>query len=224
MKFSVFFVSICIFLNLIIATNAQSISENENLSDKLIQEFQILDKNIILTLSDISSKYEIPIGLEVSPQDNLLDAHNDLSINMKNVKLREILDEIIRQNSLYSWEIKNNVINFFPKTHCRDTILADLLKTEINNISINNQTRRFNFRQLISTSPELLKILEINGVRFENDVFSARDISPLGGDFSLKASNLKIESILNYIIYHSKTKYWIVNRYGDQRQFILLNL
>jgi hypothetical protein len=189
-----------------------------------IKEIHIRDKNIHQVLLELSFSYKVPIGLEVSSNDDLLDEKNNISISMTNTKPSSVLDEIIRQKPQYMWEVKDDVINVFPKEALRDPVLQSILSTNIERLTIRKGMSRYNFRESLTGSDSVSKLLKESGVQAENEIFSSEGVAPLGRDFSLDVQNLTVGRILNSVIGKSETKYWIVNRFGDKKEYLLLNL
>jgi len=77
---------------------------------------------------------------------------------------------------------------------------------------------------MLCENPEVMRILNLNHVKSANETFTARDFGSVGRDFSFSASDVSIASILNRVIGNSATKYWIIMRYGDKKQYLMLNL
>ena len=77
--------------------------------------------------------------------------------------------------------------------------------------------------EALTCSPELNNLLASYAVRPLNDGFSHFDFESFGGDFSLDLENMSVRSILDSVIQTSKTKYWFIKRYREDRQFFLIN-
>jgi hypothetical protein len=225
MKFSAWvsitLVTLLVVNNYIFKNNA--VGRDESLADLPVANLYIQETNIHLVLSKIASKYKVPIGLEVSPEDDLLK-DSTITIQMGNGTLKDILNEVVNQKPFYTWEAKDGVINVFPKDGNRDPLLQAILETKLERFSIKEGTSRIKFRESVIKSSELQNILEANGVTSENEIFSTRDMTALGRGFSLDVSNTTVRLILNRVIKESETKYWIINRYGVNKQYLLLNL
>ena len=188
-----------------------------------IRDLKIDSKNIHMALSEIASSCNVPIGLEVSPKDDLLNGVK-VSLDVKEGRLDYVLNSIVSQNPLYTWAADNGVINVFPKDPSRDLLLKKLLETDIGEISLRKGISRFNFREYVTEKEEIKRVLDSENISPENQVFSSRDIRPLGSNFSLNTENVTLRSLLNSVVKSSETKYWIINRIGEKRQYLLLNL
>jgi hypothetical protein len=202
--------------------NNQQSPKPESLTSLPVRNVNIQKSNVPLALSEIAYKYSVPVGVEVSPEDDLLKEGN-IIVQIENGTLQDILNSIVSQNPLYSWRIEDGVVNVFPRGQ-REPLLKALLEANIQTFSIEEGTSRFKFRESLTKSPELKIILDKYGVTSNNEIFLSRDIAVLGHGFCFKVSNMTVKSILNQVIKESETKYWIVNKSGANKQYLLLNL
>jgi hypothetical protein len=85
------------------------------------------------------------------------------------------------------------------------------------------KTDRFSFREILTKSSEVKGTLAAFEVEADNEVFLSRDIATLGHGFTLDTSLTTVKTTLNLVIRDSEAKYWIANREGDQKQYLLLN-
>jgi len=180
-------------------------------------------KNIHLILSTISDQNKIPIGLEVSLADDLSTSKN-ITIDVNEGSLEEVLNSIVNQYPNYAWEIRDHVVNVFPKEGHRDLVLKQVLETKLDSISIYKETRRFNLREMLCKNEAVMKILAVNEVTPANESFTSRDFGNIGRNFSFEASNVAVATVLNRVIRDSQTKYWIIFRDGDRKQYLVLNM
>lgn len=202
--------------------NSVSAKKRGNLADLPVRAIEIKTSNVHLALLSIAGSYKVPIGLEVSPNDDLLKDRS-IVVQLENGTLKDVLNSIVRQNPLYTWHIEDDVINVFPKGN-RDPFLKALLETRLRSFRVPKLTNRFSFRQSLTESAELKGVLASFGVESDNEIFTPYDIAKLGRDFSLNVSGETVKVILNRVIRDSETKYWIVNRHGPERKYLLLNL
>jgi hypothetical protein len=198
------------------------LQREEGLLDRLLGDVSIKQHNVPVALYDIADKYNIPIGVEVSSEDDPQKDGN-ISVQINGGTLRDVLNSIVSQNPIYTWDVEDGVINVYPRGN-RDPLLQTLLEAKIQAFSVEKKTSRFKFREDLTKRPELKGVLDSYGVTPVNEIFGGRDIAVLGGNFSLNVSDMKVKSILNRVIRDSQTKYWIIDRYGPNRQYLLLNL
>jgi len=189
------------------------------LLDRRVGRFDVDAKNLHLALSAIANQYKLPIGLELARDGN--DGPS-IKIHMKNGTLRDLLIATIRQDSRYEWVLDNGVVNVYPRVK-RDPFLHDLLETSVQNFKIVEGTNRFDVKASLAKLPEVESILERSKVTLNVAAYSNRDYTELGPGFSSDLSNMTVKEILNYIVGHSATKYWIVNRSYNDDQSIIIN-
>jgi hypothetical protein len=197
--------------------------KREELLRSPLKNVQMQADNIGLLLSRLSKEYDLPIGFEVALDDDL-SITKSLMIGMKDGTVKELLDSIVNQNPTYKWEMRDDVINVFPQDRSRDILLKDILETRLEKISLDKQTTRFMLRQILCENAAVMKILNMNDVKPANETFTSRDFGKVGRDFSFSASDVSIATVLNRVIRNSSTKYWIIMRFGDKKQYLVLNL
>ena len=138
--------------------------------------------------------------------------------------MADALNSIVEQNPLYTWKIQDEVINVFPVEANRDPLLRDVLEAKLERFSIPRGMTRFDLRQTLGKVPEVKALLTQHKVIPENQSFMSRDFLPLGRGYGLEVSNVSVSAILNQVVRDSQTKYWIVLRYGDRKQYFVLTL
>jgi len=187
-----------------------------------VKNVQMHADNIGLILSRVADQYNVPIGFEVATDDDL-SITRTITIDMKDGTIQEVLKSIVDQNPIYKWEIRDDVINVFPRERNRDVLLKEVLETRLDHVSINKQTTRFTLKQTLCENAAVMKILNVYTVTPANETFGSRDLGKVGRDFSFIASNVSVASVLNRVIQNSQTKYWTIMRYGDRKQYLVLN-
>jgi hypothetical protein len=197
--------------------------QSGTLVDEPVVEVNIQERNIHLALSKLANQYKLPIGLEVAADDDLLKERS-LSVRVKAGTVKDVLDAVASQCPDYTWELKEDVINVFPKQPNRDPLLENILAVKLKSFAIEKGTARIEFTRAVVSSHELRSMLEANGLNVEYEIFSKHDIGALGRGFSVNVSDVTVKSLLNQVIKRSETKYWLLNRYGENRQYLLLKL
>ena len=198
-------------------------NQSGTLVDKPVVEVNIQASNIHLALSKLANQYKLPIGLEVAADDDLLKERN-LSVRLKAGTVKDVLDAVANQCPDYTWELNDEVINVFPKRPNRDPLLENILAVKLKAFAIEEGTARIEFTKAVVSSHELSSLLKANGLNVEYEIFSKHDIGALGRGFSVNVSHVTVKSLLNQVIKRSETKYWLLNRYGENRQYLLLKL
>ena len=226
MRATIFFVLTLLVVTLTLAVPllVQSLEmSNQGLVDRSIDSLDLKASNIHLMLSSLSAATKIPIGLEVSPKDDLL-IDRDMKLHIQKGTIRTALDSVVRQNPFYTWKIQNGVVNVLPTEPNRDHLMRAVLETKLERVAILRGMTRFAFRQTITAMSEVSSVLTKENVHPENQSFMSRDFHPLGRGFSLEISNVSVSELLNRVIRDSQTKYWIVVRQGERKEFFVLNL
>jgi|SRR5829696_1994197 len=196
---------------------------DQDLLSMTIDNLELKASNIHLLLSELSDQKKIPIGVEVSPQDDL-SRKKTIRLQIEHGTLGDALNSIVKQNPLYTWKIQDEVVNVFPVETKRDPLLRDVLETKLGKFSIPRGMTRFDLRQTLGKVPEIKTLLTQHKVVPENQSFMSRDFVPLGRGYGLEVSNVSVSVLLNQVVRESQTKYWIVLRYGDRKQYFVLNL
>jgi hypothetical protein len=196
---------------------------SQELIDGSIDNIDIQAANIHLMLSRLSAATKIPIGLEVSPNDDLL-VDRKMKLHIQKATVRTALDSIVKQNPLYTWRIINGVVNVFPTDGNRDHLIRQVLETKLERFAIERGMSRFALRQTVTALSEVKSVLAKANVHPENQSFMSRDFEPVGRNFSLQVSNISVTELLNSVIRDSQTNYWVVVRQGERKEYFVLNL
>jgi len=196
---------------------------NQDLLRRPINNLDLEAANIGLLLDSFSAQTKVPTGLELSSDDDL-SIPKRIRLEIKHGTLRDVLDSVVKQNPLYEWKIEDEVVNIFPKSANRDALLKEVLETKLDKFSIDRGMTRFSFRQALTTTQALKSVLLQHKVVPINETFMSRDFDPLGRNYTLEASNLSISTLLNQVVRDSQTKSWIVLRYGEKKQYLVINL
>jgi len=94
-------------------------ADHQGLISRSIDDLDVKGANINLLLSRLSAQTKIPIGLEVSPYDDLSIPRN-IRLKIKHGTVGDALESIVKQNPLYTWQIRDEVVNVFPTESNRD--------------------------------------------------------------------------------------------------------
>ena len=198
-------------------------SEVQDWLNLRVENLDLEADNIHLLLLKLSNEKGIPIGLEVSSEDDLSQTKT-IRVQIKQGTLADVLNSIVAQNPLYTWRIQDDVVNVTPLEFNRDQLLRSVLEKRFAKFSIARGTSRLTLRQTLSDTREIRAILDQGGVAPNQQTFMSRDVSPLGRQYGFEATNISVSELLNRVIRESQTKYWIVLRDGDKKQYFVLNL
>jgi hypothetical protein len=214
-----FFVAV----NFFYAQKSTEVKKACDVANMRLQNVKIEAQSIERLFTKLSLSYDIPIGLEVATNDDELATY---SIDFKEGNLSDLLNQIIRDNSQYDWEIKDGVVNVFPKAGHRVLFFRELLETKISHFSIKEKTNCWLFVENLIATPEVKNILEINSINYSKRSFTGFYIPQLGENFVMNVSDSSLKSILNKVIKESPTaKIWLIKRYSHDPQtfFITVN-
>jgi hypothetical protein len=191
----------------------------DDLASMRLENVQLEAQSIESLFSDLSLSYDIPIGLETASHDDEIAFY---SIEFKNGTLSDLLTQFVVRHNQYVWEIKNGVVNIFPKDKYRDIVLDKLLEAKISNLLIKEKTSCWALEESLVNTTEIKKILEANEMTRVRGNFSGAYIPQLGRHFTLEISNMTLKSILNKVIKESAiAKFWIIKTYSSEQTFIL---
>jgi len=206
----------------------------QKLSNFLDQEINInlAKTNLLYVVNKLAFEYNIPIGLEVDSSYRQKDfekmslKNKQLTfldeIEIKKGTLRNILNNLIKQEPKYKWKAIDGVINIYP-IESRDLLLKRIL-----DINIKKKYKEINF----DTSKLLDTIIDFGGVQTfltqEKLTFLKHD--PLNRIYSypdtkvkMKIENKNIRDILNQFIRESRLKLWVLERTGEKKEFVSIN-
>lgn len=204
-----------------IAQKPDSADKNKDLSEVTISSRRFKQQSLQDLLSQISYIYEIPIGLEVE----MNDLRVPVSFDFKGGKLPDLLNEIVKYCSDYSWEIKDGAVNVFPKDKYRDGLLKELLDTRISDFTVAENTNCDGFTRSLIETIEIDRILKANGMRFIEQDMSGFYIMTLGDKFTFKASDLTMKTILNKVVKKNPfADFWVIERANWDTQVLRLSV
>jgi len=190
--------------------------------NKRVEAVRIDLSSLHLALSELASKYGIPIGLETIKEDGL-ESEEKITIDVPEGTIKDVLDAIIQAAPRYEWEVVDGVINVLPKEN-RDSFLKGILDTSIKEFTIKPGQSKISVRGAITNLPEVKEKLKAANVSPLNLEFVSTEFAKLSESFSLDARNKTVRSILNQIIRKSNAKYWLVSRFGKKQEFLIINL
>lgn len=203
---------------------------------------QMTQKPLFTVFARLTVDYDIPIGLEESVLD-IDHRHYDfetarppewwitkyarrehksaapvfsehlITVNFVEAKLKDVMNEIVKQMKNYDWEIRDEVVNIFP-IRGRDERLKKLMEIEISFFYVGAGAKTSAIQaQLVLFLPEFRKFLK------ENNLLSDTTRSAPGFPDELVASemlfkNLSFRDLLNAIT-KSKRGGWIVRMKKD---------
>jgi len=193
--------------------------KRENLSSLPLENVHIEAQGIELFFSDLSLDHDIPVGLEIASND---DAFARYDIEFKKGTVADFLNQFTKAYNLYSWDIKDGVINIFPKAGYRDLVLDSLLNTQIANFRIGANTSCWKAVDLLLATVEVKRNLQASGMTQSGLNFSGGYFPQLGREFTLDVSDMTVKSILNKMAKDSPlARMWAGKKYGYEQTFFI---
>ena len=123
-----------------------------------------------------------------------------INVSKDNVRLQDVLDEIVRQYPLYTWKVTNGVVDFIP-AQSRSPALREILDAHIERFSPGNNLNQRELAEAIVALPEvqtLLKAHKLTPWRIEGlGIFPS---GFAGKDRDLSVFDTDVRSILNGIV------------------------
>ena len=113
------------------------------------------------------------------------------------MKLSDLLNEFVARHDQYAWEIKDGVVNIFPKENYRDALFRDLLEAQIDSFAVKKKTSCFELAKSLAATSEVRKVLAAYGTSYRERDFSGAYIPQVGHNFALNISNMTLKSMLN---------------------------
>ncbi|HET9712421.1 MAG TPA: hypothetical protein VFP64_11085, partial [Pyrinomonadaceae bacterium] len=110
---------------------------HEKASALPLENVHIEAQSIESFFSDLSLQHDIPIGLEIASNDDPFAIYN---VEFQRGTVADFLNQFTKTYNLYAWDIRDGVINIFPKEGYRDLLLDSLLNTKIANFRIEANT------------------------------------------------------------------------------------
>ena len=199
---------------------AQSLDPSKKssaLATRLIKDVA-LEGQLWNLLTSLSLKYDIPVGLEISADEQL---SNRYRVELSEGTISDLMGQIVSQNEKYDWLIVNGVVNIFPRDKYRNAFLAELLAVRIGGFTVHENTDCLKLQDDLVNTPELRKVIDAHGMQVGSN-FSGFYIPKVGQRFSLKVSDITLKALLNRIIGESPlARTWIISTNNDSRTLSL---
>jgi hypothetical protein len=201
--------------NCLVVTQAQTQAGNDgDLAALQLEQVQIDAQSIGSFFSELALSSNIPIGLEIASKESNLGSYR---IVFKKGTLSELLNQFVIQHNRYAWEIRDGVINVFPKDDYREALFTNLLETRIGRFTVRENTSCWTLAERLVSTPEMKKVLEANRTSYRPPDFSGFYIPQAGRHFKLDVSNVTLKSILNRVVEQSPTaRFWVISRNYDR--------
>lgn len=194
-------------------------SKDGDLATRQLENVEIEGQGVEALLTDLSLSYNIPIGLEVAPND---DEFTIYTLDLKKGTLTDLLNQFVRQHNQYTWQIKDGAVNIFPKPNFRDFVLDELLKVQISKFSVKENTGCWALVNSLTDTVEVQKVLKTHGISRSGLNFSGGYFPQVGRHFKLDVSDMTVKTILNKVIKESPiAKIWLIKKHSYDQTFVI---
>jgi len=189
------------------------------LATRSLENVKIEAQSIGALIEKLSLRYDIPVGFEAASND---DERVDYQLDFKKGSLSDLLNEFVSLHDQYAWEIRDGVVNIFPKDDYRDALFRDLLATHIDSFTVKKKTSCLELAKSLAATSEVRKVLAAYGTSYRERNFSGSYIPQVGRNFELEVSNTTLKSTLNKLIKESpEARFWLVTRNSSDHTFFL---
>lgn len=159
-------------------------------------------------LTRVSLDYDIPLGLELSADEQL---SNRYRVKLSEGTVADLISQIIRQNERYDWSIENGVVNIFPRAKYRNPFLAELLAVQIASFAVKKNSDCWKLQDDLVNTSEIRSVIDAHGMKVGTN-FSGMHIPQLGRSFSIKVSEITLKVLLNRIVKESPlARTWLIS-------------
>src|SRR5262245_47254357 len=175
------------------ARRGVAVTQND-LATRSLENVKIEAQSIGALLEKLSLHYDIPVGFEAASND---DERVNYQLDFKKGSLSDLLNEFVARHDQYAWEIRDGVVNIFPKYNYRDALFRDLLATQIDSFGVKKKTSCMELAKSLAATSEVRRVLAAHGTSYRERDFSGGYIPQVGQDFALTVSNMALKSTLN---------------------------
>jgi len=214
------YLSILVIMYIVYAGPSLAQDKAQEITDQYFRKSETSVGTLPQLLQEISSAFRVPIGLEKSTL-NFRSPEREIEVNLKQGNLQQTLDKVFEQNGNYRWRLTNGVINVFPKAN-RDPVLEDILDTQVEKFSLEPGVSRLSVRDAMLGLPEIKAKLTLANVTAVNVGTWHADFDEVKLASSIILEKVTLREILNHIAKECDYKFWVVERWGEQNEFVTL--
>jgi hypothetical protein len=196
------------------AQNPDSSRNDSDLATRLIKNVA-LEGELSYVLTRLSLDYDIPLGLEISVEEQSSDVY---TVELSEGTVVDLMSQIIRQNERYDWLIENGVVTVFPRDKYRNAVVAELLTVRLASFGIAKNSDCWKLQNDLLNAPEIKAVVNAHGMRSTGADFTGFYIPQLGRTFSLKVSDIPLKVLLNRIVKESPlARTWFISSDSSSR-------
>lgn len=210
---------LAVALCLLLGPAGRGQASDDALLDRRIGPVLVEAQTVSSALSYLAYQHDIPIGIEVASRDK----SREIKIDLQSATVRDALDAVVAHDPRYEWRADGGGINFAP-TSDRDDFVRELLETTVSRFAVEEKTSLFTLKGKILALPEIKAKLDRSRITPNTSTFfGVADRSEVGKGFTLQMSDATLREVLNRIIKTSETRFWVLNKSGEDEQTLVLN-
>ncbi len=192
-------------------------NNNPKLAEKKI-DISIQQKSFHEILGELATKKKIPIGVQVTEEEEPIQCKDVIDFKLQNVGINEIMSILISQCSAYTWSIENEVVNVFPINKEKSILDVSLAKIKVGNKSSEEIV------DLIFNSKEVISELQSEHLKRDTTVAFPRNVQSNLKTYSFKIKDKDLRYVLNYLIRNTENKYWVYYKLDSKKDWISLRI
>ena len=213
----IYFILSIIFSLSLVKINGQN-KDNQLLNQQL-ENVQIESDSLHQVLSGIAVKHRVPIGLEnILAGDEPCQLKREIKLNYSKIRIKKLMHSIMTSTTNCDWEIADGVINVFPASG-----KSDISEITIHNIKLEKRISNQGIKDLIIELPEVKSVLKMDNRNLTTLFTSLSETQPISENFSLHAQDVSLRYILNQIAKNSRSMYWNLSNWENNKSMIFLN-
>ena len=162
-------------------------------------------------LSAVRSKYSVPTGLEISASDS---GEVPVALQLQQDDLAQALNQLVEQRPEYAWSLSDGVYDLYPKTKA-DSVSDLMLK----NYLVKDATLD-KASQALNSLPEFQTWLTTR--KLTRREFQTGPAWNPNQRIDLNLRDVPLRSVLNKLIKNFGLTNWIIDRYGDRKEYIAI--
>lgn len=209
MKNRILLISFVTFASMLFTSSPSYVAPTADVHDLLSKRISLeaKDATVLYLLGKLAIQHRIPIGFE---QSSLHTDKPNINIDLVNGTVRDVLDSIVSQAPIYTWETNDDVINVMPKQG-RDELLEKLLSTHVKHFAPKS-TDKFQIRDAVLDLAEVRTLLANQRVQIDRFNYPVARSIFANDEVDLSISDTDVRRVLNKVIKESEHKLWILER------------
>jgi hypothetical protein len=212
-------VMLCLVLLTLLACNAPRSPKYalDGLLGQRVSNYEDSGHDFETIVNDLRQQYRLRVGLDLETQPD----RRPLSIRILRGNVADVLNAIVAQEPGFTWAEINGVVNIGPRRQRNSLLNVRIARFHLANASYDQIPRT------IDSLPELKNWLQDNHLTKGPASFVVIGGIGPGQPFkplvSLNLQDVTLREILNGIAQSHGYSSWIVSRYGEKNQFIMIS-